>query len=139
MSPQRPPHAGTIGRSDRILQHLLGDSATQTLRERAIVRIQLPIALSTSEPEPDIAIVRRDPREYGNFHPMKDDIYGLMEVDRTTLTFDRDRNSLIYAKAGIPEYWILNIDHRQAYIYTHPTETDYGTEVKVGKPNEEKS
>lgn len=123
MSPQRPPHAGTTQRSDRYLQNLLRDIAQ--------IRVQLPITLSTSEPEPDIAVVRIDPNAYGDRHPNANDIFLLIEISYTTLNIDRDEKAPIYARANIPEYWILDISDRRVYIFRNPTESGYQEEIII--------
>lgn len=121
MSPQKPPHAATIQRSDRYLQNLF--------RDKADIRIQLPITLSTSEPEPDIAVVRINALAYSDHHPSAEEIFLLIEVAYTTLTFDRQEKAPIYARANILEYWILDIENRQVYIYRNPTTSGYKTEI----------
>lgn len=121
MSPQKPPPAATIQRSDRYLQNLF--------RDKADIRIQLPITLSTSEPEPDIAVVRIDAGAYSDHHPSAEEIFLLIEVAYTTLTFDRQEKAPIYARANILEYWILDIENRQVYIYRNPTTSGYKTET----------
>ena len=108
MSPQTPLHAGTTQRSDRYLQHLL--------RDLAEIRAQLPITLASSEPEPDIAVVCIDPGAYGDHHPNPSEILLLIEVSYSTLQIDRREKALIYARANIAEYWIL--DQRARRIFT---------------------
>ena len=76
-SPQTPIHAATTQRSDRYLQHLL--------RDLAAIRVQLPITLATSEPEPDIAVVCIDPGAYRDHHPNPSEILLLIEVSYATL------------------------------------------------------
>ncbi|BAY61661.1 hypothetical protein NIES22_17280 [Calothrix brevissima NIES-22] len=117
MSPQKPPHAGTTQRVDRYLQDLL--------RNRAEIRVQLPITLSTSEPEPDIAVVSIDPAAYGDHHPTSSEILLLIEVSYSTFDIDFNEKSLIYAKANIADYWILDVIERQVYILRQPTESGY--------------
>ncbi len=101
MSAQTPPHVATTQRSDRYLQHLL--------RDLAEIRAQLPITLATSEPEPDIAVVRIDPGAYGDHHPNPSEILLLIEVSYSTLQIDRREKAPIYARANIAEYWILDV------------------------------
>jgi Uma2 family endonuclease len=121
MSPQRPPHAATTQRaSDYLKTRLIG---------QAHVRMQLPITLSTSEPEPDIAIVRIDPSAYANHHPSSNQIFLLIEVAHTTLKIDRQEKAPIYARANIAEYWILDISSRQVYIFRNPTQSGYESET----------
>jgi Uma2 family endonuclease len=123
MSPQRPPHAGTSQRASDYLK--------ARLAERAHVRMQLPITLSTSEPEPDIAVVRIDLGDYGNRHPNASDIFLLIEVAYTTLEIDRSEKAPIYARANIADYWILDVANRQAYIFRNPTPAGYQSETAL--------
>jgi Uma2 family endonuclease len=117
MSPQKPPHAGTTQRVDRYLQNIL--------RDKAEIRVQLPITLSTSEPEPDIAVVRIDSAAYGDHHPTSSEILLLIEVSYSTFDIDFNEKALIYARANIAEYWILDILEDQVYILRQPTESAY--------------
>ncbi|MGF1538347.1 MAG: Uma2 family endonuclease [Elainellaceae cyanobacterium] len=124
MSPQEPPHAATTRRASRYLDRLLRDVAD--------VRVQLPITLEPdSEPEPDIAVVRLQPNDYEDHHPTPDDIFGVIEVADTTLRKDRKQKALAYGSAGIPEYWILDVNGRRAYILREPNEIGYGAEVII--------
>jgi Uma2 family endonuclease len=121
MSPQRPPHAST---TQRVSDYLKG-----RLRGIAHVRMQLPITLSKSEPEPDIAVVRIDPNAYGEHHPNGKDIFLLIEISYTTLNIDREEKAPIYARENIPEYWILDISNRCVYIFRNSTESGYQEEI----------
>lgn len=121
VSPQNPPHAATTQRaSDYLKALLLG---------QAHVRMQLPITLSTSEPEPDIAVVRIDLAAYGDHHPSPKEIFLLIEVAHTTLETDRAEKAPIYARANIPEYWILDITNYQVYIFRNPGYEGYQEEI----------
>ncbi len=113
MSPQKPPHAATTQRSCDYLKALL--------TRQAYVRMQLPITLSTSEPEPDIAVVRIDPNGYADHHPISSEILLIIEVAYTTFDYDRQEKASVYAKANIADYWILDIMERQAYILRQPS------------------
>lgn len=106
LNPQRSPHAATTQcASDYLRERLMG---------QVIVRVQLPITLPPdSEPEPDIAIVRLDPRKYFYRHSQPDDILFLAEVADSTLNEDRTRKASLYAKANISEYWVLDVNRRQ--------------------------
>jgi len=118
MNPQLPPHAATTQRAARYLDRLL--------EEVAYVRMQLPVTLRpSSEPEPDIAVVCIDPNEYGDRHPTASDVLLLIEVADSTLISDRQKKALIYAKAGISDYWILDINSRQVLIFREPSAEGY--------------
>jgi Uma2 family endonuclease len=130
MSPQRPFHASSVHRTNKYLSKLLGVGAASTQENRAEVRIQSPITLGDdSEPEPDIAVVFTDINEYADRHPAPKDIYLLIEVADTTLTKDRQLKSRIYAKNLVSEYWILDLQNRQVYIYRSPAGDKYQIEL----------
>ena len=76
-----------------------------------------------SEPEPDLAVVRRDVRERLGRHPSPDDVALVVEVAETSLRRDRYKCE-IYGKAGIPVYWIVNLPDRQIEVYSDPTGPD---------------
>jgi Uma2 family endonuclease len=121
MSPQLPPHAGTTQRIDKYLKNLF--------REQADIRVQLPITLVTSEPEPDIAVVRIDMTDYGDRHPAVSDVFLLIEVAHTSLELDRGQKSLIYARATIQDYWVVDVNRRQLYVYRYPSAEGYQSET----------
>jgi Uma2 family endonuclease len=122
MNPQLPPHAATTQRAFRYLDRLL-----ETV---AYVRMQLPVTLKPkSEPEPDIAVVRIDANEYGDRHPTPEDIFLIIEVADSTLLGDRRQKASIYAKAAIPDYWILDVNARQVYVFREPTQEGYQQET----------
>lgn len=122
MSPQRPPHAATTQRTANYLSRLLA--------ERAYIRVQLPITLlPNSEPEPDIAVVRIDEREYFDHHPTADEIFLLVEVAKTTLKSDRIIKASTYDKAKIPEYWVLDVQERQVHVFREPVGNTYQQET----------
>ena len=122
MNPQLPLHAATTQRAFRYLDRLL--------EPIAYVRMQLPITLKPkSEPEPDIAVVRIDPNEYGDRHPTSDEIFLIIEVADSTLLNDRQQKASIYAKASIPDYWILDVNTQQVYVFREPTPDGYHQET----------
>ena len=121
MSPQLPPHASTTQRVARYLDRLL--------EEIAYVRMQLPITLKPhSKPEPGVAVVRIDPHEYSDRHPAPDEIFLIIEVADTTLLSDRQQKALTYARAGIADYWILDVNAHQIYMFRGPGATGYQQE-----------
>ncbi len=118
ISPQLPPHAATTQRAWKYLNRILAGKAD--------IRIQLPVTLRpNSEPEPDIAVVRIDPREYIGAHPTPDDIFLLIEVADSTLSRDRKKKSRTYAKAKIPEYWVLDVISLKVYVFRKPGKDGY--------------
>ena len=80
------------------------------LSDRALVGVQNPILLSDfTEPEPDIAILRRRDDFYAQAHPSAADVHLVIEVAETTLAYDRDIKLPAYAKSGVPEVWIVDL------------------------------
>ncbi len=73
-----------------------------------------------SQPEPDVAVVKGSPRDYVEFHPRT--LVLAVEVADSSLDFDRDVKSRIYAKAGIEDFWIVNLKDRCVEVFRRPVE-----------------
>lgn len=83
------------------------------------VRTQAPIALDdASEPEPDVAVVRGGIRDFAASHPV--DPVLVVEVSVSSLAFDREHKASLYARAGRPEYWIVNLIDRVLEVRREP-------------------
>ena len=83
----------------------------ETLGRRVIVRVQNPVRLSEySEPEPDVALLRPRADFYRDAHPRAGDVMLIVEVSHSTVEYDRDVKTPLYAEAGIPELWLVNLD-----------------------------
>ena len=83
------------------------------------VRPQLPLALDeASEPEPDIVIVRGEAWEYVRAHPSAPLL--VVEIAETSLALDREHKSGLYARAGVTDYWIINLPESMVEIYRDP-------------------
>ncbi len=123
MSPERIPHAGLSSDGADYLRERLGS--------RVKVREAKPITLpDDSEPEPDIAIVRPLGEVYKTErHPYVDDIFWVIEYANTSLEKDRDVKSVIYAQAGIGEYWLVNLKTRELTVYRDPIGEQYQSET----------
>ena len=85
---------------------------------------QCAISTIDSEPEPDLAVVRGQPRDYLSHHPGPRDIAVLVEVSNTSLAEDRAIKARLYARAAIQSYWIVNLVDRRIEVYTDPTGPD---------------
>src|SRR5206468_772316 len=89
------------------------------------VRTQGPLALGTaSEPEPDIAIVGGKVRDYRDHHPASAVL--IVEIADSSLIYDREDKGSLYARFGIPEYWIINLPEGVIEVYRDP-EREEGT------------
>jgi Uma2 family endonuclease len=104
------------------------DLLRERLQGRALVREGHPITLSAqgSEPEPDLAIVEPLREVYRNeHHPYPDNIFLLIEYSSASLAKDKELKRLIYAKAGVIEYWIVNLKDREVIVHRDPVDGDY--------------
>ena len=111
-------HEAAITRAERALRNRLGT--------RVLLRLQSAVRLSDrSEPEPDIAVVYPDPMDYEDHHPTPPEIYLIVEIADTTLKRDTEFKAKVYAKAGINDYWVLDITNRQLYAFREPTASGY--------------
>jgi Uma2 family endonuclease len=92
--------------------------------DRSLVLVQSPLRLSNrSEPEPDIVLLQLETPQ--DRHPQPQDAYLVIEVADTTLRTDRGRKRTMYARAGIPEYWIVDLQHDRLEIYREPGKARY--------------
>jgi len=110
---RNPPHDGTLSRALKRLSSLLPPGWD--------FRSQMAVTLPDSEPEPDLAIVRDSPDGYMSRHPLATEVGLVVEVADSTLAGDRIDKGRIYARAGIPTYWIVNIPDRQVEVYVGPS------------------
>jgi Uma2 family endonuclease len=118
MPPEGTPHAH--------LSSTAADYIRELLRGRAAVREAKPVTLpDNSEPEPDIAIVEDLDEEYFEQHPYPENIFWIVEFSNTSLTKDLEIKSKVYARAGIREYWVVNLKRMELVIFRDPAEDDY--------------
>lgn len=82
------------------------------------VRVQQPLVIDDSEPEPDIAVVPGKPGDYREAHPTTALL--VVEVSQTSAEYDREVKAPLYARAGVPEYWIVNLDEGCIEVYRDP-------------------
>jgi len=115
--PQGSRHVAAVGLGRMALERAFG--------ARYHVRDAKPIALDdTSEPEPDLAVVRGHPRDYLDAHPSTPVL--IVEVSQSSLPRDRVRKAQLYARAGIAEYWIVNLVDRALEVYRDPVGSPSG-------------
>ncbi|MEI8376402.1 MAG: Uma2 family endonuclease [Planctomycetota bacterium] len=99
-----------------------------------------PVTLAASEPEPDVAVVRGSDHEYIDRHPGPADVVLVVEVSGSSLRRDQGLKKAIYAKAGIPVYWIVNLIDRCVEVYTDPTgpaaQPDYRARYDAGEADQ---
>jgi Uma2 family endonuclease len=112
--PKGPPHAVSVEVTADALRRAFGPGWS--------VRTQGPVALDDeSEPEPDVAVVPGEHRDYGATHPARPVL--VVEVAESSLLFDRRDRGSLYARAGLPDYWLVNLVDRVVEVYRTPTPT----------------
>jgi Uma2 family endonuclease len=128
---QKPPHRLAVVLLNAWLTAVFGALFVQT---------QATIDVSDAdpdhnEPEPDAAVTAEPTTAYADRHPGPADIVFVAEVSDMTLRFDRSKKAALYARAGIREYWIVNIIGRQVLMHRKPTQEGYA-EVTAYGPDE---
>jgi Uma2 family endonuclease len=109
--PQGAYHVSTISKVDYVLRAMLPPGW--------LVRTQAPVSLDDeSEPEPDLAVVPGGPDDYQESHPSRPEL--LIEVADSSLGFDRVRKGSLYARAGVADYWIVNLVDHVLEVYREP-------------------
>ena len=112
--PQNSPHATAICVGEEALRRGFSDGWS--------VRVQLPVALDVeSEPEPDLVVVPGGPRDYRADHPSRPVL--VVEIADSSLSLDREHKGGLYARARLPEYWIVNLKDRVLEVYREPEPT----------------
>jgi Uma2 family endonuclease len=115
MAPIGPPHASIVDRLTRLLVRAAGDDA--------IVRVQNPVVVVPhSEPQPDMVVARFRKDFYSHQHPAPEDTLLVIEVADSSLAVDRGVKLPIYARAGVPEVWIVDVG--EGAVLTHRTPVD---------------
>ena len=109
--PQGAPHYTAIRKTAKALEAAFGPGWE--------VRTEGPIGLDDeSEPEPDVAVVPGAPDDYARAHPSRPAL--TVEVAESSLALDRQRKGSLYARAGLPDYWVLNLLDRVLEVYREP-------------------
>lgn len=118
MAPIGSRHAATVGR----LTHLL----VQAAGDRAIVWVQNPISLDENTmPQPDVALLKSRSDSYSSAHPRAEDVLLIIEVAETTLAYDVKVKLPLYARAGIPEAWLIDLEQGRITRYSDPHKDAY--------------
>ena len=117
--PKGAPHATMVRLTARALTRAFGDGW--------LVSTQDPIALDdVSEPEPDVVVVQGSELDFFDVHPARPAL--IVEVAETSLYYDRGRKASAYARAGLPDYWIVNLVDWRVEVYRRPV-TDNSAEL----------
>ena len=129
---QKPVHSTFLGVIADFLSDIFGSR---------YVRSQLPIELEgtdreSNEPEPDIAVTQKTRLSFVVRHPLPHEVLLLVEVAGTSLAFDLKVKSLLYAKAGIADYWVADVNGRRLIVHRKPSPDGY---LEIAAYSEEES
>jgi Uma2 family endonuclease len=119
----KPSHVLVSGRLKLRLEPVL--PAGWSLREDKPLRID-----NINEPRPDFAVVKGGIEDYPDRHPGPADTAMVIEVSDSSLPRDQGEKRLIYARGGVPLYWIVNLVDRQIEAYSDPVAGGYGSRVE---------
>ena len=111
--PRNPPHDGTID--------LVRASLGRQVPAGWLLRVQQTVALSDSQPEPDLSVVRGNPRSYLARHPQPADVGLVIEIADSSLLRDQRDKTRIYARGNVVCYWIVNLVDSRIEVYSQPT------------------
>ena len=118
MSPVSKEHLGYVNHMSNLFMILL--------QGKAVISPQNPILIqNNSEPQPDISILKYRKDSYIGKYPTAEDAILVIEVALSTLMTDRELKAPLYAEAGIPEYWIINLEDQQIEAHRNPSENTY--------------
>jgi Uma2 family endonuclease len=118
MTPIGPRHCASVDRANRAFVMKAGDSA--------IVRVQGSVRLDFyTEPEPDLVLLRPRPDFYSPAHPGPADILLIVEIAETAIDYDRDVKSRVYARSGVREYWIADLNDNVLLCHSAPEDGTY--------------
>lgn len=121
------PHMVCVSRLDLLLHELIGRSAHVWIQNA----IHLP--KSESRPQPDVVLLRWRDDLYNRKHPTADDVLLLIEVADSSVNYDRKVKAPLYARAGIPEYWLVNLPKSIVEVYTFPHLNGYQQVLTLGR------
>lgn len=126
MTPIGPRHAACVRDLTALLLRRLGD--------RALINPQNPLQIGDrSELYPDLAVLRLRPDRYRERNPGAADVLLLIEVAETSAEHDRMVKLPRYARAGIPEVWLVNLRGEHVQVFRQPTEQEYQSTVAYGR------
>jgi Uma2 family endonuclease len=125
MTPIGSQHSGTVNALTRALVRVVGDNG--------VVAVQNPVQLDDhTEPEPDFAVLKPRADDYRQATPRAHEVLLIIEVADTSLAYDRAVKRSLYARHGIPEFWIVNLAAKEVEVCRVPVGDDYTSVTRVG-------
>ncbi len=118
MTPIGSRHAACVNRLTQLLTERIGPDA--------IVSVQNPLQLDRhSEPQPDLAVLKPRADFYAEAHPGPQDVLLVIEVADTSLEHDQARKLPLYARAGVPEVWLVDLAAQRVLVHRNPDPSGY--------------
>ncbi|MBI2940612.1 MAG: Uma2 family endonuclease [Chloroflexi bacterium] len=115
MAPIGRRHVAAVNRLTRAFSRAVADG-------RALLSVQNPIHLDAhNEPQPDVALLRPRPDDYEGSLPTASDVLLLVEVADSSLAYDRDLKTRLYARSGIADYWLVDLQASEVAAWRQPT------------------
>jgi Uma2 family endonuclease len=128
MTPIGPRHSACVARLTKHLNRIFGDDA--------VVWPQNPVDVNEySEPQPDIVLLRPRPDFYASSHPTSGDVFLIVEVADPSFESDRRIKVPLYARSGILEVWLVDVNQETVTVYREPVPDGYAT-VRVARRSE---
>lgn len=122
-----------LGRRHVALHTRIARYLTIALRERAAISGQISVPLGElNEPQPDIVVLAADAAERMDRYPEIEEMYAFIEIAESSLRQDLGQKQDLYARFGIREYLVIDIDGRRLLRFTDPSEGRFGTRQELG-------
>ena len=126
MAPIGPPHTGVLNQ--------LNDRLVTLCKGKAVISAQHPVEVDDyNEPQPDLGLLRWRDNYYIDRHPTPADVLLLIEISDSSLRYDRSVKRALYARAGVPRYWIVDIVDRSVIVFGIPGPDGYRSEQRYSE------
>ncbi len=126
MTPIGSRHVACVDKLTRLFTGHVGD--------RAIVRVQSPVRLcGEAEPQPDVALLRPRADFYAAGLQQASDVLLTVEVADTSLDYDLNVKVPLYARSGVPEVWVVDLEGEQVHVFRDPKGSGYGVRETLGR------
>ena len=113
MAPIHPPHAGLVRRLSRLFFQQVGSAA--------LLSVQAPLVISEhSVPQPDLALLVPRSDDYMSAHPLASEVLLVVEISDATLNHDLRVKVPLYARCGIVEAWVVDVNDRVIHVFREP-------------------
>jgi Uma2 family endonuclease len=127
LAPSSPLHSSTLMRLSHLFASVIG--------KHAISAVRGPVRLNPhSQPQPDLTLLKRREDFYRDAHPTAEDVLLLIEVSDTTARYDRGVKLALYARHGVCEVWIVDLDNHMLRTYRNPVGEQYTEVMETASP-----